>query len=103
MGQVIEPTVGRIVHAYFQYVNEVGTNDMGKPLAAIVTGVKDLRTVDLAIFCAGSMMFRVNVPLVQPGDTVPESIGLYCQWMPYQVKKSFGSESGEKAAGVEGV
>lgn len=93
--QVIEPTVGRIVHFY--------PDRHSSERAAIVACVHDTRCVNLGVFTfSGSHEARTSVPLVQPGEN-PPSAGPFCCWMPYQVKKAHGSESGDPAAGTEAV
>ncbi len=95
---MITPTVGRIVH-FTPAPGTVGD----QPLAAIVTYVHSDRCVNLTVFDPyGVPKGCTSVPLVQPGDAKPEG-SFYCEWMPYQVKKDTGSESGERAAGTEGI
>ncbi len=93
--QYIRPTVGRIVWYH-------GLNPGLKTEAALITRINSLGyepRVNLTIFCFdGETCPMLNVPLVQPGYDHPPT-GHWCEWMPYQVKKGFGSESGEKAAG----
>jgi len=95
---MIQPTVGRIVW-FYPPANQLPEAHPGHPLAAIITAVWSDEMVNLAVFDGnGSSHSYTSVPLVQPEATAP---GLpYCQWMPYQVKKEYGSESGEKEAGV---
>ena len=89
---MITPTVGRVVH--------FRTSPEGSPQAGFLTGVYDDRLVDVTIFPpGGSPEAYCKVPLRQPDDVAPE--GPHCAWMPYQVKKDTGSESGEKEAGTE--
>ena len=59
--------------------------------------------MNLVVFDAigGSQGFE-NVPLVQPDD-VTQPGSHFAEWMPYQIKKPTGSESGEKAAGTQVV
>jgi len=90
----ITPTAGRIVHFY----------DQGhiQPQAAIIAAVHSDRLVNLTVCRAtGAVEGRMSVALRQPEDPRPRDA--YCEWMPYQVKKDTGSESGEKAAGEEVV
>lgn len=99
--QIIKPTVGRIVHYYPgpddpQLVEEA-------PLAAIVAKVWSDTCVNLTIFNPNGAVEPnppTSITLVQPGADPPDQSG-YCTWMPYQVKKQTGSESGEKAAGTQ--
>lgn len=89
---MIKPTVGRIVH-YF-------THQGDEEQAAIISKVIDDHKVNLGVFYpSGHPLGVQEVHLVQPGEDPP--MGEYCQWMPYQVKKDTGSESGEKEAGEQ--
>lgn len=91
----ITPTVGRIVHFY--------TAGRTTPQAAIIAAVRDAKTVNLTVFRGtGAPEGRVGVPLRQPGEAQPPA-STWCEWMPYQVKKATGSESGEEAAGTEQI
>jgi len=91
---MIRPTIGRILW-YFP------DNDAEKQ-AAIITYVKSDRMVNLCVFSGnGHSAPSQNVQLVQPEDEKPN--GSYCEWMPYQIKKASGSESGEKAAGAQSI
>lgn len=99
---MITPTVGRIV-----WYRDPEAPSL-TPRAGILTGVHKkmamdvYHLVDVTVFPPGSSaMSLAAVPLVQPGDRTPDFP--YCEWMPYQVKKSTGSESGEKAAGSKAI
>lgn len=93
---MITPTIGRIVHYYHGGVVDE------EPQAAIVAYVHTDRMVNLAVVNhSGFVEGHTSILLVQPEDDGVS--GPYCRWMPYQVKKAMGSESGEKAAGVESV
>lgn len=89
---MITPTVGRIVH--FFVIRGADAQ------AAIVTRVWTDRLVDLNVFGDAGCVSIVSVRLHQPEDQ-HEQDRVWCEWMPYQVKKSTGSESGEAAAGTE--
>ncbi len=95
--QIIKPTVGRIV--YFR------EHPLNAPLASIITEVHGDRCINCAIFDSNGVPF-VNPPrsifLVQPGDEYPQD-GPFCEWMPYQIKKPFGSESGESLVGTQTI
>jgi len=98
---MITPTVGRIVHFYAKLIDGSPAS-ASPPQAAIVTNVWNDRRVNLTVFGHdGSSNPITSVRLQQPGDEADGNA--YCCWMPYQVKKSTGSESGEAAAGVESV
>ena len=98
---MIQPTIGRIVY-FFQKMTGLGVPDVG-PLAAIITHVWTDRMVNLCVFNSnGGSKGHASVTLRQPEDDVPGSPD-WCEWMPYQVKKPMGSESGEKAAGEQVV
>ena len=102
---MIEPTVGRIVYYHSK-------DKPDQSLAAIITGVVSSPNragmtlayyVNLAVFgFSGDYKARTNVRLVQPGEQL-RSADHYCEWMPYQIKKDYGSESGEKEAGIEEI
>lgn len=96
----IAPTVGRVVHFYRAHEDTEGLFE--GPLAALVTAVHaDKPCVNLAVFnYDGALKPETDVPLIQPDAGVPFDHS-YCCWMPYQVKKNYGSESGEPAAGTE--
>ena len=97
---MIQPTVGRIVY-YYPSAQTPWHNFA--PLAAIITHVWSDTCVNLAIFDAnGNPFSSTSVLLVQPDSERPTG-GHFCEWMPYQVKKTTGSESGEKAAGQEAI
>ena len=91
---MITPTVGRIV--WFFYGSLPNTE-----LAAIVTKVNSPTSVNLCVFAQnGHQDGFVDVQLVQPGESRPDGPDVvFCEWMPYQVKKRTGSESGEPAVG----
>lgn len=92
---MIVPTVGRIV---------LYKKCEGLPLlAAIITCVHNDRCVNLTVFGQDGQTFgETSVMLVQPEDENPGGVN-WCQWMPYQVKKLTGSESGEKDAGQQQI
>ncbi|KKK49407.1 hypothetical protein LCGC14_3135380 [marine sediment metagenome] len=103
---MIQPTVGRIVYYYcldhekFGYIEAW---DRKSPLAAIIAHVWPNGRVNLAVFDVnGDSHSRISVPLIQPGSERPVD-GHFCEWMPYQVKKETGSESGEKEAGTQEI
>ena len=92
---MIEPTVGRIVHFY---ATASAVDDQPQP--AIITHVWTDRSVSLNVFGDAGLVVFTSVQLRQPDEDYPTS-GPWCQWMPYQVKKPTGSESGERAGGTE--
>lgn len=99
---MITPTVGRIVHYYPKLQSPF---DDAAPLVAIIAHVWSDTCVNLAIFDPNGTPFLdppTSVLLVQPEEEEPSGGG-FCQWMPYQVKKGTGSESGESQAGVQTV
>lgn len=92
---MIEPTVGRVVHFY--------PGDGSGPLVALISAVWGVGCINIAAFKKNGnplLDAPTSVRLLQDDEPVPES-GAYCQWMPYQVKKATGSESGEVQAGVQ--
>lgn len=99
---MIEPTVGRVV--YFTPATDA-PHHSAAPLAALITHVWSDTCVNLAIFDPNGKPFDdppTSVLLVQPENEKPSG-GHYCEWMPYQVKKPTGSESGERAAGTQSI
>ncbi|QNN23542.1 hypothetical protein HED60_15075 [Planctomycetales bacterium ZRK34] len=103
IGMIITPTIGRIVY-FFKHENQTEiVHDEGHPLAAMITHVWHDRMVNLTVFDSNGQTHGVtSVDLRQPED--PSISGrMYCEWMPYQVKKDHGSESGEKPAGTEKI
>lgn len=100
---MIQPTVGRIVHYYsFKVDGSIEMAQNGMPLAAIITRVWEPgKRVNLTVFDAkGDSYGRTGIPLIQPGSERP--VGeKFCEWMPYQVKKETGSESGGLVAGAQ--
>lgn len=108
----ITPTPGRIVH-YHPGLGEGLRQVTDQPLAAIVAcvwepdpedpaGVKYWRVNLSVIDVHGNTHSRQSVRLFQPGEDRPAGGG-FCEWMPYQVKKPHGSESGEPAAGQQQI
>ena len=98
---MIEPTIGRIVYFYETPPAEGAKID--GPYAAIITQVWNDRMVNLTVFYpSGTTLGRSSIVLRQPGD-LPAGEYSWCEWMPYQIKKPTGSESGEKAAGVQRI
>lgn len=99
---MITPTVGRIVW----YTPPATSPFYGDaPLPAIIARVWSDTCVNLAIFNPnGSPMIDppTSVLLVQPENERPSG-GNFCEWMPYQMKKAAGSESGQKEAGTQAV
>ena len=96
---MIQPTVGRVVN-YFP----AGGAD-GPPQVALIACVWSDTCVNLAIFDRNGNSVKdppTSILLVQEGAERPTG-GHFCEWMPYQVKKTTGSESGEKAAGTVAV
>ena len=87
---IIEPTVGRMVHYYENYLN----GDR-YPLAAIVTYVSGNRTVNLSVFDRfGGNMGMSNVRLIQPNDDLPaHGEGPYATWMTYQIGQAAKTEA----------
>lgn len=120
---MIEPTIGRIVYYYpgefvlddgpeprpieRPFLDEIDTN---VPVfhAAIISKINQDGTLNLSVFSASGLVHPTQlVPLVQPGEEIPkDKYGAskpHATWMPYQVKKATGSESGEKEAGTQEI
>lgn len=100
---MIDPSIGRVV--WFRRPR------VEAPFAAIITFVHNARCVDLVVFGsfgqwsigAGATQVVESVILNQPGDDDPSKDTEFCEWMPYQIKKNYGSESGEKGVGTESI
>ena len=76
---MIVPTPGRIV-----WYRPVGADPAADAHAAIVVGIHDPHTVNLAIFNVDGAHYQgTAVPLLQDGDTPPADKG-YAEWMPFQ-------------------
>lgn len=101
MSTKITPTVGRVV--YFVPSARTGSSDFtppaaGQPLAAIIAAVLEGGALNLAVFDAlGHQHARLNVPLVQDGEDIPED-GYYAYWMPYQIGQAKKAEDREHDA-----
>lgn len=92
---MIKPTIGRVV--YYR------TPGMTEPQSATIAYVHGDRMVNLRVISHGGEAFgATSIQLVQPGEPKPEGVP-FCHWMPYQVKKATGSESGEPEAGTEPI
>ncbi len=90
MSAVIIPTPGRIVWYWPSAADGIATLP-GGPLAAIVAGVHNDRSVNLAVFDSyGNAQQRSSVRLVQPDDDIPDTS--YASWMPYQLGQAAKTE-----------
>ncbi len=101
MSAVIIPTPGRIVWYWPSAADGIATLP-GGPLAAIVAGVHNDRSVNLAVIDSyGHAQQRINVRLVQPDDDIPDTS--YASWMPYQLGQAAKTEElQEQLQGGEG-
>ena len=87
---MIKPSVGRIV-----LYRAAGSDPAADPHAALVVGVIDDRTVNLAIFNADGAHYQgTAVPLLQDDDQPPEGQG-YAEWMPFQKGQAGKTEAVE--------
>ncbi len=79
----IDPTVGRVV----LFRPHPPAQEGEQPMAATVAHVNgDDGTVNLSVVDhQGHQYGRQRVPLVQPGETPPETGG-WCEWMQYQIE-----------------
>lgn len=85
---MITPTVGRVVLFYPKA-------EMDQPYAATVAHVWSDRCVNLGYLDSnGNSGGATSVPLIQEGDTKPDSF--YCEWMPYQVGQAKKHEQDDK-------
>lgn len=92
---MIKPTIGRVVLYHDPLMSD-------QPMPAIVCYVWSDHCVNLAIFDGnGGATGKTSVSLVQPESERPASP--HATWMPYQIKKDYGSESGERAVGEQKI
>jgi hypothetical protein len=99
---MIIPTLGRVALFHPNVADTIPSQDGA--CAAIIVYVHGDRMVNLIVFDAnGQPVGRSSVPLVQPEDPPVADGSSYCNWLPYQVKKATGSESGEPAAGTQTI
>lgn len=83
---MIKPTVGRVV-LYRPVMDGSIACFPDQPLAATVAYVWHDRMVNLSVADANGLVHsRTSVPLVQPGDAIPNYP--YCEWMPYQLEQA---------------
>jgi len=111
---LIEPTIGRVVHFrpnglegryHDDYGRTIQVQDEATPMTGLICYVHDSRLVNLSVFDHhGRQHDLPGMVLRQPDDPEPAAPTPYCEWMPYQVKgKTTGSESGEKSAGQQNI
>jgi hypothetical protein len=93
---MIVPTVGRMI--WFNPSPEDRIYSSAQVLAAIVAGVNDDGTVNLAVFRAdGSGPYhRQNVAITGPDSLIPEGAPGTAMWMPYQKGQAAKAEELEK-------
>lgn len=105
----IMPTIGRVMWYWpngrgeiqGKPVHQVRTD---RPFIAWVCYPHSLGLVNLVVADhAGNRHVAKRVYVRQPGTEPPSTDVPYVEWMPYQIKKQHGSESGEQAAGTEQV
>ena len=102
MSEVIKPTTGRVVH-FYRGPDDDFVGDPREPMLAIIAHPWSDDCVNISLWDQNGCPIAhppTSVHLVQPGTPKPQG-ERYCEWMPYQVKKDTGSESGERAAGTE--
>ena len=104
---MIQPTVGRIVWYYpagYPLGDGEKTVNLSEPRAAIIVKVWNDRMVNLGHWQPnGDSEAATSVKLIQPEDPPPDCNVPFCEWMPYQIKKPTGSESGEPAVGEQAI
>jgi hypothetical protein len=77
---MIEPGIGRIVHFY-----PAGHAPGDLPHAAMIVGIRDARTINLAIFTPEGHQYRgLDVLLIQDDSDVRPTDRGYAEWMPFQ-------------------
>lgn len=88
---MIKPTPGRMV-LFFPAAHENMPTIDSQPLAAVVCGVVDDRTINICAFDAGGQpQPRRGIALLQDEDVSPTDQS-YCAWMPYQVGQADKTE-----------
>ncbi len=95
----IKLTAGRVVHYHRRGRQQV-------PLAATIAFVNSYPFAGVNLTAheaSGAVTPVLEVPFRQPDDPDPPPNVSFAEWMPYQVKKNSGSESGEEAAGTQSI
>ena len=92
---MIQPTVGRVVWA-----RVAGDPNDQQPMAATIAYVHSDMMVNLSVTNhTGHVSPFTSVPLVQDGGAEKPGIGMYCEWMPYQIGQARkGATDGAKVA-----
>jgi hypothetical protein len=83
---MIVPTVGRVIW-FRPSIHDEGLihHDKTQPLAAMICHVWGDRLVNLMVIDGnGGTQGKTSVPLLQEGESLPES-GFFCSWMPFQL------------------
>ena len=97
--RIIPPTVGRVV--WFNAMKTGAFPGSDGTRAAVVAHVHSDRMVNLCVIDAnGATRSETSVPLVQPGDPVPETA--HATWMPYQIGQE-GAKRGRGRPGETGI
>lgn len=87
------PSVGRILHYYPGFGENVCWMDETQPLPCQIVHVNDDGTVDISLTDqAGRFSFRRRVRIASNRSEVSGARG-HCQWMPYQVAASKGEQA----------
>jgi hypothetical protein len=87
----IEPTIGRIVH-YEPHPGDPGYNVSPETRAAIIAGINEDGTVNLAVFDRyGRYSAITSVRLVQDNEITPATGCAH--WMPYQIGQAAKTEA----------
>ncbi|MGE0751843.1 MAG: hypothetical protein AB7F39_06720 [Variibacter sp.] len=95
----IKPTVGRIVWYRPDKNDLLIARRPGEPLAAMITGVTDDKTVSLSVFSVNGdgPYAKPNVTLLQDGEPPPaDGRSGYAEWMPFQKGQAAKTEQLEK-------
>lgn len=82
---MIKPTIGRVVIARI-------SPDQETPYPALVTYVWSDRLINVGGFDSNGRPFAAtSIQLIQDDDAV-NSVGYYCEWMPYQKEQAKKTE-----------
>lgn len=84
---MIKPTLGRVL-----WLNPHPSAGITEQQTAIIAKVNEDGSLNLAVFAPDGTTYAMqNVPLVQEGETIPQSA--YAQWMPYQIGQAAKTEA----------
>lgn len=91
----IEPTIGRVVH-FFPHVDSAPDP---LPFAALLAGINDGGTINLAVFARDGSTYPVQGVKLLQGDEPAPVEGHYAAWMPFQKGQVPASSAMEQRVG----